>query len=149
MKRSGIVILALSLVATIVGVVLHGDFFLLINLQPYFLIGLLAVLLVAILNTRRELASSGRRDRLCLQFIHILAASVVCLGLLLTLIGLAKTVWCARHFRLDPGSITVSLLPFLYCLAIGEVACPALSQHFGSRVERAEQPPSDNATGSA
>jgi hypothetical protein len=139
MKRSAIIILALSAVVTLLGIILHGDFLLLIDLQPYFLIGLVAVLLVAFLNTRRELASSARRDRLCLQFIHILAACLVCIGLLLSLIGLAKTIWCASHFRLDAGNIAVSLLPLLYCLAIAEIACPALANHFGCRIERAEQ----------
>jgi uncharacterized sodium:solute symporter family permease YidK len=139
MKRSAIVILALSAVVTLLGIVLHGDFSLLVSLQPYFLIGLVAVLLVAFLNTRRELASSARRDRLCLQFVHILAACVVCIGLLLTLIGLVKAIWCARHLRPDPGDIAVSLLPFLYCLVIAEVACPALAHYLDCRIERAEQ----------
>ena len=140
MKRSGIIALAASGALTVLAVVLGGHFGLLIDVQPYFLIGLLAVLLVAFLNTRRELASSAGRHRLCLQFISILASCIVCLGLLLTLIILARAVFCTR-FR-NPtvwGDLVVGLLPFLYCLAIAEVACPALSHYFGCRIKRAEQ----------
>ncbi len=143
MKKSGIVIVALSVVLTIVAVTLGGRFRLLINLQPYLLIGLVAVLLVAILNTRRELASSSGRDRLCLRFIHWLASCAVCIGLLVTVIVLVDTVWCARHLRLDPGNLVVSFLPLLYCLVIAEVLCPALSNRFACRIERAEQAASD------
>ena len=141
MKKSGIIALAASVVLTTLAIALRGDFHSLIELQLFFLIGLLAVLLVAYLNTRHELRVSGGRDRLCLQFVHILASCLVCMGLLLTLIALAKTAYCAR-WGSDPrnlGTFAVSFLPFLYCLAFAEIVCPVLSHHFGCRVERAEQ----------
>ncbi len=140
MKRSGVIALAASGALTLLALILGGHLWLLINIQPYFLIGLLAVLLVAYLNTRRELASSGGRDRLLLHFINVLASCIVCLGLLLTLIILARTAFCTRfHNPTVWGDLVVALLPFLYCLAIAEVACPALSHYFVCRVERAEQ----------
>ena len=141
MKRSGIVALGGSAVLTILSIALHGDFHSLIDLQPFFLIGLLAVLLVAFLNTRHELRVSGSGDRLCLQFVDILASCLVCIGLLLSLIALVKAAYCAWRFS-DPrnlGTVVVSLLPFLYCLAIAELLCPVLSHHFGCRVERHER----------
>jgi hypothetical protein len=145
MKRSGIIALAASVVLTILGIALGGDFHSLFELQLFFLIGLLAILLVAYLNTRHELRISGGRDRLCLQFVHILASCLVCMGLLLTLIALAKAAFCARRFSAPHslGTFAVSLLPFLYCLAFAEIACPVLSRHFGCRVERAEHAASD------
>jgi hypothetical protein len=141
MKRSGIIALAAGVVLTILGIALGGDFRSLFQLQLLFAIGLLAVLLVAYLNTRHELRISGGRDRLCLQFVQILTSCLVCIGLLLTLISLAKTAWCMRRWG-DPhsvGTLAVSLLPFLYCLAFAELACPLLSHHFGCRVERHER----------
>ena len=144
MKRSGIVILALSAVFTIVGLALGGDFFFFLKLQWYYLIGFVAVLLVAFLNTRHELASSGGRDRLCLRFAQGLASCAVCIGLLVTIIGLVHTIWCIRHLAArGVGDILVSLLPLLYCLTIAEVVCPALCRHFGCRVERADQAKSE------
>lgn len=140
MKRSGIIALAASGALTLLAIILGGRLWLLISIQPYFLIGLLAVLLVAFLNTRRELVSSAGRHRLCLQFVSILASCIVCLGLLLTLIILARTVFCTRyHNPAVWGNLVVALLPFVYCFAIAEVACPALSRYFICRVERAEQ----------
>ena len=70
---------------------------------------------------------------------------LVCMGLLLTLISLAKTAYCARWVS-DPrnlGTFAVSFLPFLYCLAFAEIVCPVLSHHFGCRVERHKQAASD------
>ncbi|MBN1919098.1 MAG: hypothetical protein JW889_14425 [Verrucomicrobia bacterium] len=156
MRRSTVVSLGLAIVLTVLAFSLGGDPWLLLDVQPYFLIGLVAVLLVAYLNTRREFPGSGGRDRFCLSVITVLASCIVCLGLLLTLIALVKAVWCVRHFRpnvsdLQPnvGDIAMSLLPFVYCLAIAEVACPALARYFDCRIERAEQAASGNKSSSA
>lgn len=139
-----------AIVLTLLAIVLGGDFWLLIDVQPFFFFGLVAVLLVAYLNTRQEPSTTAGRDRLCLQFVTVLTSCVVCLGLLLTLIALAKAVWCVSHLRPNVGDIAVSLLPFVYCLAIAEVACPLLSHHFGCRIERAEQAASkSNSNGAA
>lgn len=149
MKKSGITAFAASIVLTIVGIALHGDFQYLFELQLLFLIGLLAVLVVAYLNTRHTLKVSGGRDRLCLQFVQILTSCLVCMGLLLTLIALAKTAYCLRRWD-NPrslGTLAISLLPFLYCLAFAEVVCPLLSHHFGCRVERHEQALSEDKPG--
>ncbi len=140
MKRSGIVILALSVIFTVLALALGGDFSLFLRLLSYYLIGFLAVLFVAFLNTRHELTSSGGRDRLCLRFAQGLASCAVCIGLLVTIIGLVHTIWCIRHLAARGiGDIVVSLLPLLYCLTIAEVVCPALCRHFACRVERADR----------
>jgi len=142
MKRSGIVMLALSGVLTLVALVL-GDFRLFVKLQWYYLVGFLLVVLIALLNTRHELASSTGRDRFFLRFVQGLAACAVCFGLVVTIIGLLQTAWCARHLRVSPGDIVVSFLPLLYCLTIAEVVCPALSHRLGCRIDRAEQAASE------
>jgi purine-cytosine permease-like protein len=152
MKRSGTVIFALSVIFTILALVLGGDFSLFLRLLSYYLIGFIAVLLVAFLNTRRELASSGGRDRLCLRFAQGLASCAVCIGLLVTVIGLVYTIGCILPLRpgiAGVGNIAVSLLPLLYCLTIAEVVCPVLCSHFGCRVERANQAKSKASSNSA
>lgn len=138
MRRSAVVSVGLSAVLTIVAFALGGDLWLLLGVQPFFLIGLVAVLLVAYINTRHELPTSTSRDRLCFQFVTVLTSCVVCLGLLLTLIALVNAVWCVRHLQPNVGDIAMSLLPFVYCLAIAEVVCPLLAHHFGCRIDRAE-----------
>ena len=139
MKRSGIAILALSAALTVLALALGGDFVLFIRLQWYYLLPFVAILLVALLNTWHELAASGGRDRLCLRFVQGLASCAVCIGLLVTLLSMARTIWCIRHLRAGVGDVAVSLLPLLYCLVIAEVVCPVLSNHFGCRVDRADQ----------
>jgi hypothetical protein len=149
MKRSGIAILALSAALTVLALALGGDFVLFIRLQWYYLLPFVAILLVALLNTWHELAASGGRDRLCLRFVQGLASCAVCIGLLVTLLGLARTIWCIRHLRAGVGDVAVSLLPLLYCLVIAEVVCPVLSNHFGCRVDRADQARPDAAPNKA
>lgn len=150
MKRSGAVILVLSVIFTVLALVLGGDFSLFLRLLSYYLIGFLAVLFVAFLNTRHELASSGGRDRLCLRFAQGLGSCAVCIGLLVTIIGLVLTIGCIRHLAMrGVGNIVVSVLPLLYCLTIAEVVCPVLCSHFGCRVERANQGKSEAESNSA
>ena len=139
MKRSGIIILALSAAFTVLAVALGGRFRLFLNLQSYFLIGLFAILVVAYLSTRGEVAAASKRDRFCLHFVQGLAACVVCIGLLVTLIGLAYAVSCLRLLKTGVGDLVVSMLPLLYCLVIAEIICPVLCKYFGCRVERAEK----------
>jgi len=99
----------------------------------------LAILVVAYLSTRGEVAASSKRDRFCLHFVQGVAACVVCIGLLVTLIGLVGAVACLRLLKTGVGDLVVSVLPLLYCLVIAEIICPVLCKHFGCRVERAEK----------
>jgi len=138
-KRSGIILVVLSVVLTVLALAIGGNFRLFWDLQWYYLVGALAVLGLAFVGARQELSSASGGHRLVLSFVHGLAATAVCIGLLITFIGLFRTMYYVRHVRVSVGDIVVSLLPLLYGVTIAEVICPVLSHRLGSRIERAEQ----------
>jgi len=146
-KKAGIILVVLSVVLTVVALAIGGNFRLFWDLQWLYLLGALAVLVLAFVGARQELSSESGGHRLFLSFVHGLAATAVCIGLLITFIGLFRTMYYARHIRLSVGDIVgdiiVSLLPLLYGLTIAEVICPVVSHRLGARISRAEQAASE------
>lgn len=143
MKRSSIVLLALCVVLTTLAVILGGDFGLFVRLQSYYLVGFGVLVLVAYLTARRGPVEEMGRERLRLRFVEAIGSCAVCFGLIVTIIGLLRTIWCARRLLAAPGDVLVAFLPLLYCLAIAEVLCPALEHHFSCRITRANGPASE------